>query len=129
VEAGSLVYLDTCTVLWLYAGLDEKITPAARMAIEAGSLRVCPIVLLEIQYLYEAGRFTHRPEDVTDELGKLIGLSVCDLSFTNVALAAARIDWTREPFDRLITAHARCQQAALVTADQNILKHYERAIW
>ena len=129
MEPGSLVYLDTNAVIWLYAGLVEKITAAARVAIETGSLRISPMVLLEVQYLRECGRFKHRPEDVLDELGKLIGLTVCDFSFAKIGATSARMEWTRDPFDRLITAHAFCQQAPLVTADENIRKHYDRAVW
>lgn len=129
MEAGDLVYLDTCAVLWLYAGLAPKFGVAARTAIDHGTLRISPMVLLETQYLREVGKFKHRPEDVIDQLGKQIGLTVCQADFAQIALAAARMDWTRDPFDRMITAHASCQQASLITADDNIRNHYERVIW
>ena len=129
MEAGDLVYLDTCAALWLYAGLADKFSAAARTAIDHGSLRISPMVLLEIQYLREVGKFKHRPEDVIDQLGKQIGLTVCKAGFAEIALAATRMDWTRDPFDRMITAHASYQQASLITADDNIRDHYERVIW
>ena len=129
MEPGSIVHLDTCTVLFLYAGLTEKLTPPAAAAIEKGTLRVSPMVLLEIQYLKESGRFKHRAEDVMEQLGKLIGLTVCPAAFAQTALTATRMEWTRDTFDRLITAQARCQQAPLVTADANIRANYELAIW
>ena len=129
MEPGTVVYLDTNATLFLYAGLAEKISPAASVAIDAGVLRISPMVLLEFAYLREVGKFKHRPEDVLDELGKLIGLTVCGANFAEVALTASRIDWTRDPFDRLITAHAQYQLAPLVTSDGNIRNHYERAIW
>lgn len=129
MEPGSLVYLDTNAVLFLYAGLAERISPAAKQAIDAGSLRISPMVLLEIQYLREVGKFKHRPDDVIAQLGKQIGLAVCKAAFAEVTLTATRMEWTRDPFDRMITAHASCQQAPLVSADQNIRTHYERAIW
>ena len=129
MERGSLVYLDTDATIWLYAGLTEKISPAATVFIEKGSLRISPMVLLEIQLLRDIGRFTHRPEDVIDHLGKLIGLTVCDANFQKIALTAQRQDWTHDPFDRIITAQAQCQLAPLVTSDGNIRSHYDRAIW
>ena len=129
MEPGSLVYLDTNAVLFLYAGLTERISPAAKQAIDAGSLRISPMVLLEIQYLREVGKFKHRPDDVIAQLGKQIGLAVCNAAFAEVTLTATRMEWTRDPFDRMITAHASCQQAPLVSADQNIRANYERAIW
>jgi len=129
MEAGAVVYLDTCAVLFLYAGLTEKLTAPAAEAIDKGTLRISPMVLLEIQYLREVGRFKHRPEDVHDELGKLIGLKVCDADFGQVSQAAMRMDWTHDPFDRLIVAQASCRQAPLVTADETIRANYERVIW
>lgn len=129
MEAGGVVYLDTCAVLFLYAGLVDKLTAPAVIAIEKGTLRISPMVLLEIQYLRESGRFLHRAEDVAEQLGKLIGLKVCDAPFPPIALSATRMEWTRDPFDRLITAQASSRQAPLVTADQNIRNHYELAIW
>ena len=129
MEPGSLVYLDTNAVLFLYAGLTERISSAAKRAIDAGSLRISPMVLLEIQYLREVGKFKHRPDDVIAQLGKQIGLAVCNAAFAEVTLTATRMEWTRDPFDRMITAHASCQQAPLVSADQLIRANYERAIW
>ncbi|MBY0504382.1 MAG: type II toxin-antitoxin system VapC family toxin [Bryobacteraceae bacterium] len=129
MEAGSVVHLDTCAVLFLYAGLNGKFPPAAMDAIERGTLRISPMVLLELQYLREVGRFKHRAEDVLEELSKLIGLTVCTAPFPPIALAATRLEWTRDPFDRLITAQANSEQAPLVTADANIRNHYVRAIW
>ena len=129
MEPGDVVYLDTHAAVFLYAGLTDKLSPAAAAAIEKGTLKVSPMVLLEIQYLREIGRFKHRAEDVVAQLGKSIGLTVCQTDFARIALVATRMEWTRDPFDRLITAQASCQQAPLVTADGNIRDHYELAIW
>ena len=37
--------------------------------------------------------------------------------------------WTRDVFDRLITAEAEAMGFALITKDQKILANYEKAIW
>ncbi len=129
MEPGRVVHLDTCAVLFLYAGLTDRLTPNAVQAIEKGTLRMSPMVLLELEYLREIGRFKHRAEDVQEQLGKLIRLTVCPASFAEIALVATRLEWTRDPFDRLITAQAICQQAPLVTSDSNIRDHYELAVW
>jgi hypothetical protein len=47
-----VVYLDTHIVCWLYEGTREKLSPSAVAAIEAGNLFICPMVDLELQYLY-----------------------------------------------------------------------------
>ena len=37
--------------------------------------------------------------------------------------------WTRDVFDRLITAEADAMGVGLITKDKKILANYERAIW
>ena len=63
------------------------------------------------------------------ELGSTIGLTADDLSLEEVIGAALSADWTRDPFDRLIVAHADLRRAALVTGDASILARYGRAFW
>jgi PIN domain nuclease of toxin-antitoxin system len=43
--------------------------------------------------------------------------------------AAAGLTWTRDPFDRLIAAHAIVADAPLLTADRTILDNLPQAIW
>ena len=129
MEAGDLVYLDTSVAIWLYAGLADRLTPAARLAIETGRLCVSPAVVLEVTALREARRFSHRAEDLVQQLGKQLGVTVCDLGFPQLAAAAVGLAWARDPYDRLIVGHAVAQQACLVSADDTIRRHYERTIW
>ncbi|MGZ8256497.1 MAG: type II toxin-antitoxin system VapC family toxin [Gallionella sp.] len=42
---------------------------------------------------------------------------------------ALLLNWTRDPFDRIIAAQAAHRKSPLLTADQNMLKHYAAAIW
>jgi PIN domain nuclease of toxin-antitoxin system len=49
--------------------------------------------------------------------------------FERVVQAALQEKWTRDPFDRLIVAHAKAAHAPLLTVDQTITKHYERAVY
>jgi PIN domain nuclease of toxin-antitoxin system len=43
--------------------------------------------------------------------------------------AAAGLTWTRDPFDRLIAAHAILSGAPLLTADRRILANLPQATW
>ena len=43
--------------------------------------------------------------------------------------AAADLTWTRDPFDRLIAAHAIVAGAPLLTADRGILENLPLATW
>ena len=77
----SLIYLDTHVIAWLYAGQTERIPAAARKAINQSELLISPMVLVELQYLIEIGRFTDPVEQVLEVLGRDLGLKVCDLQF------------------------------------------------
>jgi PIN domain nuclease of toxin-antitoxin system len=43
--------------------------------------------------------------------------------------AALPIHWTRDPFDRLIAAHAIASNARLDTKDRLIRQHCPNALW
>lgn len=43
--------------------------------------------------------------------------------------SAAGLTWTRDPFDRLIAAHAIVAGAPLLTADRTILENLPQAVW
>lgn len=125
----AVIYLDTHVVAWLYAGRIDNIPAAARQAIEEHDLLVSPMVVLELQYLYEIGRTKEAAEAVIGSLGREIGLEVCDLAFAQIVGVALDEDWTRDPFDRLIVSQAKLREAGLVTKDATIREHYPRVIW
>lgn len=62
-------------------------------------------------------------------LRQSIGLEVADASLAELATTAIGLSWTRDPFDRLIAAHAIVADAPLITADRTILKHLPLARW
>jgi len=41
---------------------------------------------------------------------------------------AADVDWTRDPFDRLLVAHARCRRLRMATGDRFLLKKLPDAV-
>jgi PIN domain nuclease of toxin-antitoxin system len=51
------------------------------------------------------------------------------VSLAEVIEAATGVFWTRDPFDRLISAHAIIANTPLVTADGMIREHLPLAIW
>lgn len=87
------------------------------------------MVELELTYLYEVRRVTEPATAPLSALRRSIGLQVADVPFADVAKAASGISWTRDPFDRLIAAHAIVADAPLVTADRTILEHLPLATW
>lgn len=58
-----------------------------------------------------------------------IGLEIADASLHELVQAATDLSWTRDPFDRLIAAHAIVLDAPLLTADRTILEHLPLAAW
>jgi PIN domain nuclease of toxin-antitoxin system len=124
-----MLYLDTHVVAWLYAGQTERLTPDGRAQIERERLLISPIVQLELAYLREVGRLAAEPALIVETLAESIGLALCDLPFARVVLESIRMNWTRDPFDRLIVAQAISRGAPLLSKDDGIRQHYERAVW
>ncbi len=72
---------------------------------------------------------TEPPSAPLSALGRTLGLKVADTSLAELIQAAAALSWTRDPFDRLIAAHAIVANAPLVTADESILDNLHLAVW
>ena len=128
MEAG-VVHLDTHVVIWLYSGLLNLVPPRVVFTINENSLRISPIVALEIQYLYETKRITIPADTILEDLDLRIGLRMDRLSFARVVRQSLNEVWTRDPFDRLIVSQAKIRQVPLLTKDRSIRKHYKNARW
>ena len=124
------IYLDTYVVVWLYASGGDALSAMARERIDGAEwLRISPMVRLELVYLNELGRVTEPAATILDYLAQRIGLATCDHPFAQVVAKAADFSWTRDPFDRLITAQAALGENTLLTKDAVIREHYPRAEW
>jgi PIN domain nuclease of toxin-antitoxin system len=62
-------------------------------------------------------------------LRREIGVDVVDGSIVELVQTATTLSWTRDPFDRLIAAHAVVADSPLVTADKTIREHLPLAVW
>lgn len=124
-----IAYLDTHVVVWLYAGELERFPNAAIELLDERQLIVSPMVYLELSYLQEIGRLNVGAREIVNDLSSRVALVICDERFETVVRQAENERWTRDPFDRLIAAHARVKDAPLVTKDATIRTHYPRAIW
>jgi PIN domain nuclease of toxin-antitoxin system len=124
-----MIHLDTHVVVWLYEKKRERFSDLALELIESEDLAISPIVLLELQYLFEIDRILAGPGVVFAYLRERLGLEPDSTPFANVARKAVEMTWARDPFDRLITAQAACAGTTLVTKDTQILKNYPGARW
>lgn len=123
----SLIYLNTHILVWLYCGLTEKLSPLAKSLINSNDLAYSPIVRLELKYLLEIEIITGSPEAILTTLEASIGLCSCTKNFDQVVCQSLTLEWTKEPFDRLITAQSALTNSLLLTKDQKILAHYDYA--
>jgi len=124
-----VILLDTHVVAWLHAGDTDRFPDRARELLEAEALAISPLVRLELQYLHEIGRTSEPADAVLAALGRTLGLRVVDCSLAELIGHASGLDWTRNPFDRLLAAHATVEQAPLLTADSTIRANLSLAVW
>ena len=117
-----MILLDTNALIWLEQGHARS-----RVLLDLErQLYVSPATLLELQFLIEAGRVRLRG-------GTLERLANDDRWLLDDPPAAAwftqahDLSWTRDPFDRLLVAHARLRRWRFATADTALLKRFKPA--
>jgi PIN domain nuclease of toxin-antitoxin system len=124
-------YLDTHVAVRLAHGDLSQISEEALDVIAKNNLLISPMVLLELEYLFELkGETRLSVADMQRKLEYELDVRVCGLSFGMVVQVAGGEKWTRDPFDRMIVAHAKANHLSpLITADRLIRQNYPRAIW
>ena len=125
-----IAYLDTNVVVWLAQGSLDRISQKAQEHLNEAELLLSPIVLLELEYLFEVKRLRIGARDIFLKIEHELGVRRCDFTFSSIVSAALDEKWTRDPFDRMIVAHAKANGFAnLISADEEISQHYPRTIW
>jgi len=109
--------------------MSERLPDPARALIEEHEPRLSPMAALELAYLHEVGRARDPLATMLEALRRDVQLEIADAPLAEVAQAAAGLSWTRDPFDRLIAAHAIVAGSPLLTADRTILKNLPQATW
>lgn len=126
----SAAYLDTHVAVFLHDGLTEALSIEAKRLVEANDLLISPMVLLEFDYLYRRKKIGVSAEVLFTTLNTAFGVSICRFPFAATVQEALDIDWTMDPFDRLIVAQARANQGSiLITKDRLIRRNYRNAVW
>jgi PIN domain nuclease of toxin-antitoxin system len=85
---------------------------------------VSPVSLLEIQFLAEVGRMEVR---TTAFLETLLGdprFTVDEAPLLGLVRHALPVEWTRDPFDRLLAAHSTARRAPLCTIDARLVANH-----
>jgi PIN domain nuclease of toxin-antitoxin system len=123
-----VIMLDTHVAIALYEGRTAGLGTAAKRAIDRETVMISPAVLLEIELMHEIGRLRVGAKPVSVRLGEDLSIRVATERFADVAIEALGLGFTRDPFDRLIVAHAALAKAPLVTQDAHIRYHYPKAM-
>ena len=124
------VYLDTHVAAYVHAGDPNLLSPTATHMLEAATTtRISPMVVLELQYLYERSRIAYPGAEIAGFLADQFGIVVDAEGMGDAVLRAASFAWTRDPFARTITAHAARAGAFLLTRNPTIRDNYAGAIW
>jgi len=113
--AAAVILLDTNAVIWM----DQK-HPRIRKLARAPRLLVSPATVLELQLLEEIGRL--RLHSGVRGIVEAESWEIDEPPVIDWFERAAEESWTRDPFDRLIVAHARLRRHRLATGDRAILE-------
>lgn len=122
------IFLDTHVLVWLYEGAIERFSPIARKHLEKSELLACPMSLLELDYLFEIKKITESHQKIVRELENQFSLQIPNDPLADIVKAASLLTWTRDPFDRLIVAHANLHRAPLLTKDRHLGKNAQ-CVW
>jgi PIN domain nuclease of toxin-antitoxin system len=125
----ALTHLDTHVAVWLYANRQDLLSDAVRERLEVDRLAISPMAVLELTYLREIGRITADGPTVLAALGADIGLEPDPAPLAEIVERAHACSWTRDPFDRVIAAHAIAVGATLLTRDASLQEHVPGALW
>lgn len=123
-----MIMLDTHIAIALFEGRNAGFSANTKRLLDRDTAFISPAVLFELEILHEIGRGRTRGVELTDYLTREFGIRIATDSFADVVAGALALAFTRDPFDRLIVAHAALLKAPLVTFDQQIRKHYPLAV-
>jgi PIN domain nuclease of toxin-antitoxin system len=90
---------------------------------------ISPMVRLELAFLFEIGRIRVEPAVIVEAMRAEADLLVAESAWPRVTSIAAGLSWARDPFDRLIAAHALADDLPLLTRDPALLAHCPVACW
>lgn len=116
--APALILLDTNAVLFL----TSRHRRARPLEEHAGRLYFTPFALLEMRFLEEVGRGSFVATSPHEAAEKDPRWTVDNPPLDAVIARAMDLSWTRDPFDRLISAHALHRGWRLATSDALIIR-------
>jgi PIN domain nuclease of toxin-antitoxin system len=123
-----MVFIDTHIAIWLYENLTDLLTADEKEAIEKEEISISPIILLEIEYLYDIGRIKKNTKSIIKYLSDKIGLEIDKNDFYKIVEISIKEKWTRDPFDRIIVSQAKLKDSYLITHDRKMKNNYSKVV-
>jgi YD repeat-containing protein len=123
-----MLMLDTHIAVAFAEGKTRGLSKRALQLFDVQPTFISPAVVLELELLFEIGRLKSNSDTLVSYLQNELMISVAGDKFSDVARQARHYRFTRDPFDRLITAHAAWARAKLITLDQHILANFADAM-
>lgn len=112
------VLLDTHFLIWIV--LESKRLANFSWLDRYRPWGVSPVSFLEIQFLAEVGRLSVTNPQFINTVSNDRRFIVDDLSLDALVSHSLELDWTRDPFDRLLVAHSLARRVAFCTTDRLI---------
>lgn len=85
---------------------------------------VSPVSLLELQFLAEVGRIEIRQPELLEALAGDARFVIDEVPLLALIRHALPLEWTRDPFDRLLAAHSLARRTPLCTVDRELSRHH-----
>ncbi|KAA3610716.1 MAG: PIN domain-containing protein [Calditrichaeota bacterium] len=123
------LFLDTHVIIWLYQRNKKPFSKNALKLLDLAELYFPSISFLEISFLNQLGKINFTAIEAQSDLTSNVNIVFARTDTFDLSKEASTMVWTRDPFDRLITAEASFHQAKLLTKDKLILKNYDNATW
>ena len=111
-----MILLDTHAAIWLARG-DRR----TRALNGLPRLYISPATVLELQFLSEVGRIRFTSSVSAATFASDTRWRMDEPPAGRWFETACEVGWTRDPFDRLLAAHARLRGWKLATADEVLL--------
>jgi PIN domain nuclease of toxin-antitoxin system len=124
--------LDTCAALWWWSG-DDDLSSGAAAALRdpANGVVLHQASLLEITLKYSLGKLplADAPSLLVPKAVAAYGIRYATLSDRDIAILETLPLHHRDPFDRLLVAHALDTGLTIVTPDARIAHYGARVLW
>jgi PIN domain nuclease of toxin-antitoxin system len=114
--------IDTHFLLWI--AVDDPRLDAFPWLKDYAPWGVSPVSFLEVAFLHEIGKLQVDMEAFQSAVGADDRFRIDEVPLLNLISRALPLSWTRDPFDRLLSAHSTARRTPLCTMDRMIRRHH-----